>query len=863
MTGLDTGAGDVAFDFVDPAAVVCRMLGLRYGARQPADRDPDLALFQQHALERIRSIIAQRRGALLCDSVGLGKTHVARSLIRAAAADGRPVLVCGPAQLAQHWRRYLRGVRGWSWLSHTALSRGRTWCALRGDALVVVDEAHAFRNPATRRYHALAVLCEDADVLLMTATPVNNALSDFHHIVRLFARAGSFADVGVPDLAAATDSAMSGGDTRMIRRVAEAVVVRRTREFVQRRYGTSLLDAHGRILSFPAATPVELVRYDLDAAYPGGMGAIGDTLLRLTFPVHAMGGTTVAAELMRLTLLKRLESSTAAFRASLRRQVSMLQQFIAAAHRGFLVDVRDQRTLFQQVDGAVQLPLDGVALRPWPRQHSRDASVRRAEHDLRLLRELYRSFDPPTSDPKVRLLRELLDDDSMRAHRVLVFTEFRDTAVMLWQALSPAGGVALIHGRDARLGSSRTTRNAVVERFAPLANGLPPPKPRERVHTLIATDVLAEGLNLQDARTVVSYDVPWNPVRLAQRIGRIDRLGSPHAQIRACVFQPDQQLDALLGLVRRVRHKLRAIRVVGGDAPRLGRRDDESCTPARDGVPQNGRNRYRRDGRMLQGNDRRWDTTETLRLEFEQRCRDSDAHRAHRRVAGETGRGTLAGDAPDVLADVATTSSVPVSAIHWPGPDPGAICCVTHGATAWFVLIRAGRAPRVGADEIDDLLLGALAAPAAAMPEPDSLAAAGRQASRAVQRLTLRQHATLAPVPEARRAAVAVHRWLASRPGGASADEAAMADRALQTIADTATTADRLRLAAITRTAGSDRQTMQRLLRLCLDRSESPRPPLQQGPPDLPRLRAILALVPAIGAHPATGPRATRQRVDP
>jgi superfamily II DNA/RNA helicase len=205
---------------------------------------------------------------------------------------------------------------------------------------------------------------------------------------------------------------------------------------------------------------------------------------------------------------------------------------------------------------------------------SRDASVRRAEHDLQLLRELYRSFDPPTSDPKVRLLRELLDETRYRAHRVLVFTEFRDTAVMLWQALSPAGGVALIHGQDARLGNSRASRNAVVERFAPLANGLPPPKPRELVHTLIATDVLAEGLNLQDARTVVSYDVPWNPVRLAQRIGRIDRLGSPHAQVRACVFQPDQQLDALLGLVRRVRQKLRAIRVVGGDAPRLARRNN-------------------------------------------------------------------------------------------------------------------------------------------------------------------------------------------------------------------------------------------------------------------------------------------------
>jgi superfamily II DNA or RNA helicase len=874
MTRPETGCA-VAFQHTDPAAAVLRMLSLRFGTRHPAECDPDLALFQQHAIERIRSIIAVRRGALLCDSVGLGKTHVARSLIRTATTDSRPVLVCAPAQLAQHWRRYLRGVPGWSWLSHTALSRGRTWHAQRGNALIVVDEAHAFRNPDTRRYHALALMCADADVLLMTATPVNNTLADFHAIVRLFARNDCFADVGVPDLDIATDRAIRSGDTRMIRRVAEAVVVRRTRDFVQRRYGTTLHDANGRTLRFPAATPVELVHYNLDAVYPGLVSALGDALLRLTFPVHAMSGTAVAAELMRLALLKRLESSTTALRSSLRRQVSMLQQFIAAAHRGFLVDAREHRTLFREVDGAVQLALDGVALRPWPRHVPREEAIRRAQHDLLLLRDLLLRIDAPgtdapagagrasctpvtgmvatdrgatdravsdhvTTDDKVRRLHELLAQPTIRSQPVLIFTEYRDTAVMLWRTLSPAGGVALIHGQEARLGTARTSRNRVVERFAPHANGLRPPQPRERVHILIATDVLAEGLNLQDARTVVSYDVPWNPVRLAQRIGRIDRLGSPHAAIRACVFQPDRQLDALLGLVRRVRQKLRAIRVVGGDAPRLVRSD--ALRPVRDGVSGCNPDAHshgddacsprRPTSRLLHGNDRRWDVAETLRLEYEERCREGP---------------------PDRHAGAAEVEplSVPAGAMHWSRSAHGTICCVTTGATAWLVLLRPGRAPIVGTEAIDRLLLDALTAAPATFPDAATLAFAGQQACRVVHRRANRQHEAATPsAPEVRRAAITVHRWLASRPGGATPDETATADRLLRGIAATSGTADRRRLADVARTAGSVPQAMQRLLSLYSDPAASARTARMAVPAEPPRLRAVLALLSAPSAHP-------------
>ena len=123
------------------------MLHVRFGD-VPDTREGDsagLAAFQADALRRIRAILDRRGGAILADSVGLGKTHVARTVIR--EARGEHVLVCGPAALRSHWRRHLRSIAGCEWLSHTALSRGSA--PHRSAALVVVDEAHAFRNPAT------------------------------------------------------------------------------------------------------------------------------------------------------------------------------------------------------------------------------------------------------------------------------------------------------------------------------------------------------------------------------------------------------------------------------------------------------------------------------------------------------------------------------------------------------------------------------------------------------------------------------------------------------------------------------------------------------------------------------------------
>jgi hypothetical protein len=270
-----------------------------------------------------------------------------------------------------------------------------------------------------------------------------------------------------------------------------------------------------------------------------------------------------AAELIRLQLLKRLESSVAAFSMSVRRQLQIHRMLLDALETGQWIRPAALRGLIAD-DGGAQLTLHPLLTEPAPR--GRIAELRDSVcADRRLLEDCLQALDATLriDDPKLARLVSLLRG----VRPIIVFTQYRDTAQYLWRRLHNRARVGLIHGSDARLGAQPAARSTVIECFAPRANRARQPPERLRLDVLIATDVLSEGLNLQDASAVVSYDIPWNPVTLIQRIGRIDRLGSPHESIAIYNFLPDRGLDAFLGLMRRVETKLHIIgRTVGIDA---------------------------------------------------------------------------------------------------------------------------------------------------------------------------------------------------------------------------------------------------------------------------------------------------------
>ena len=191
-------------------------------------------------------------------------------------------------------------------------------------------------------------------------------------------------------------------------------------------------------------------------------------------------------------------------------------------------------------------------------------------HDLGILQRIFAAIEPitPEQDAKLQKLIKRLNEPkdnqpSLNTKKCLIFTQYADTAAYLYQNLNPSRNptIEVIYGID-------KNKAAIVGRFAPIAN--PEHRPKDNVpeiHILIATDVLSEGLNLQDCDQVINYDLHWNPVRLIQRFGRVDRIGSEHDVIYAYNFLPETELDSNLGLRDKLNRRIQEIHdTIGEDA---------------------------------------------------------------------------------------------------------------------------------------------------------------------------------------------------------------------------------------------------------------------------------------------------------
>ena len=509
-----------------PAAVAARAARALLDLPEvPADAPPWLTPHQRPAAQRLTAIIARHGGAVLADAVGLGKSYVALAVARML---GEALTLVVPAVLVDQWRALL-GRLGFEApiLTHESLSRPPLSVLVRPcPPLFLVDEAHRFRNPETRRYRNLARLVVGARVLLVTATPIHNHPADLFHLFRLFLRDHALAGLGLPSLRRA---AAGQQPAATLAEVAARLVVARSRERV-RGYAAGSVR-----LSFPSREPGRVIR--ADTAPP-------EALHQLVTGIQRLAGIGTAGPLFRLVLLRRLASSLPALRVTLRRYEGFLDLADRAAADGRALSPGDCRRWLAPED-AVQLAFFPLLFAPGQPQLSGDQP---AVADL-----LAAATDAP--DPKADALAALLIGDP---RKTIVFTDAVATVRHLIRRLGGALRVAAVVGEAGYFGSERVRRGEVLAAFAPLAQGATPPPAALRTDVLLATELVGEGLNLQDAARVVHYDLPWSPARLAQRVGRIDRLGSPHAAVETVSFLPPEELGAALAIEERLARKLRA-----------------------------------------------------------------------------------------------------------------------------------------------------------------------------------------------------------------------------------------------------------------------------------------------------------------
>ena len=628
--------------------------------------------FQRDAALAIINKLEKYNGCILADSVGLGKTFTALSVIKYYENRNKSVLVLCPKKLHQNWVTYRSNYVNnplvadrlrYDILYHTDLSRqsGQSngldlehinW---GNYDLVVIDESHNFRNggkvttdendenPRENRYLQLMNKVIRAGVktkvLMLSATPVNNRFNDLRNQLQLAYEGDSERMDALLNTTSSIDKIFRDAQSAFNRwskmppeerttknllsllsfdffEVLDSVTIARSRKHIEQYYDTTdigkfperlkPISRSPKLTDLPTAVsfndifvsvtelnlaiytpsdfilPSKLEKY-LDTKTDGSLGNLSRS-----------GRERGIRQLMSINLLKRLESSVNSFRLTLTRIKDFIQTTVDAIDRlaanGGHSTVNDydfdSNLDFDEREDSVfiggkktKIDLADMDYVQWREYLVKDLD------NLRTL--LYMLEDiTPEHDSKLQLL---IDDIRSKFanpinpgnKKIIIFTAFSDTAQYLYENIAPlikertGLNTALISG-DVEARCTIKTRekmdfNKVLTLFSPISKEKAAvyPNLHEEIDVLIATDCISEGQNLQDCDYLINYDIHWNPVRIIQRFGRIDRIGSRNAVIQLVNYWPDMDLDEYIDLKGRVeaRMKVSVLTATGDDNP--------------------------------------------------------------------------------------------------------------------------------------------------------------------------------------------------------------------------------------------------------------------------------------------------------
>ena len=575
-------------------------------------KDAKLTAFQQDAVDTSMHLISSYGGAIIADSTGLGKTNMGIEIMRQKIHnEGKKAMLVAPAQVLQSmWNAKLKDASIVVRQTASMESVGRESFLdelhkYRNIDFVVIDESQNFRSKnAQRRLNLMKMLAvgKDKQILLLTATPINNSLMDLYYQLSIITkgRDDHFLEaVGIVDLYKhmrdATNKDLQQG-LEKIEQLLDGVMVRRTRSFIQDVYHDDKIG--GEPITFPKPE-YQPIKYDLAGLFGNVFERLFDDIQSLTMAPYGLehynkslseedrNSHKARAHLQVVLLLKRFESSVEAVRKSLGRKIRMYEHVERTLRQGKMLRVaqfnkvlakctnREVAGDFDDEDPEDELVrmCQEVAVEDLGDNYETARMLSDIGSDLGTLRGLQAELEKITVDKKFEAVRDAIIADralEQEGCKVLVFTEYTDTAKHLHEKMReafPDKEILLIYGN-----TKPETRQKYIRRFSPKANlGEDEILNEKEADILVSTEVLSEGQNLQDCNYVVNYDLPWNPMRIVQRTGRVDRLTSNHKFVHSRACYPDEQLDGLLKLVGKLLDKISTVAaVVGTDSEILG-----------------------------------------------------------------------------------------------------------------------------------------------------------------------------------------------------------------------------------------------------------------------------------------------------
>jgi len=556
--------------------------------------------YQEQAVLNAKKILLEYGGVFISDVVGLGKTYISAML--AGQLDGRTLIIAPPVLLEKSnpgsWPTVFSDFR----VPADFESLGKLDNLLKRGTdkytNIIIDEAHRFRTETTITYEKLAEICRGKRVILVTATPYNNTPQDILSLLKLFQKAKKSTIPNLPDLETffnKLDKKIKKLDrkenyekfiktakenSREIRdKVLKYLMVRRTRKEIEKYF---IQDIQEQGLRFPHVKKPSPFFYELndkeDKIFNKTIDLIANKFRYARYmPMLYYKGKIDQLEeqsqrnmgrFMKILLVKRLESSFFAFRNSVERFLKSYKMFLRELDKGYVyVSKKHINKIFELLenddDEAIQKLIDEGKAEKYESKDFRENLKTDLEYDLKILKEVRNLWQTVTRDPKLqKFKKELSEKRVLKTNHIILFTESKETANYLFKNINEdyPGKVLLFTGD-----SSESVRDKVIENFDARAR-----YKKNEYRILVSTEVLSEGVNLHRACVVINYDIPWNPTRMMQRVGRINRVDTPFDTIYTFNFFPTKQSNDQIKLKEAAEGKINAfLTLLGGDAELL------------------------------------------------------------------------------------------------------------------------------------------------------------------------------------------------------------------------------------------------------------------------------------------------------